>query len=80
MVSRSKKTRKVRRDAVVALAVLARGVGDGHLADAGAVPGGERGDEAVHLAVERNVLDDFAAIGLEGGAEVVDVDAAESWP
>ncbi len=32
----------------------------------------------MHLAVERDVLDDFAAVGLEGGAEVVDVDAAES--
>jgi hypothetical protein len=32
----------------------------------------------VHLAVERDVLDDFAAVGLEGGAEVVDIDSAES--
>jgi hypothetical protein len=31
----------------------------------------------VHLAVKRDVLDDFAAVGLEGGAKVVDVDAAE---
>ncbi len=31
----------------------------------------------MHLAVEGNVLDDLAAVGLEGGAEVVDVDAAE---
>src|ERR1700722_4093464 len=64
-------------DVVVALAKLARRVGDGDLAAASAVPGGERGDEAMHLAVERNVLDDLAAIGLEGGAEVVDRDAAE---
>src|SRR5580658_11184650 len=64
-------------EAVVALAVLARGVRDGHFADGRAVPAGEGGDEAVHLAVERNVLDDLAAVGLEGGAEVVDVDAGE---
>ena len=64
-------------DAVVGLPCCAGGVGDGDLADAGAVPGGEGRDEAVHLAVEGNVLDDLAAVGLEGGAEVVDVDAAE---
>ncbi len=32
----------------------------------------------MHLAVEGDVLDDFATVGLEGGAEVVDVDAAEN--
>jgi len=32
----------------------------------------------MHLAVQGDILDDFAAIGLEGGAEVVDVDATES--
>ena len=64
-------------DAVVGLPCRAGGIGDGDLADAGAVPGGEGGDEAVHLAVEGDVLDDLAAVGLEGGAEVVDVDAAE---
>ncbi len=31
----------------------------------------------MHLTVEGDVLDDFAAIGLEGGTKVVDVDAAE---
>ena len=64
-------------DAVVALAGDALGVGDGDLADGGAVPGGEGGDEAVHFAVEGDVLDDFAAIGFEGGAEVVDVHAGD---
>ena len=64
-------------DAVVRLPCCAGGVGDGNLADAGAVPGGQGGNEAVHLSVERDVLDDLAAIGLEGGAEVVDVDVAE---
>jgi len=65
------------RDAVVGLPCRAGRVGDGYLADAGAVPGGEGRDEAVHLAVEGDVLDDLAAIGLEGGAEVVDIDVAE---
>jgi len=64
-------------DAVVGLPCRAGGIGDGDLADAGAVPGGEGGDEAVHLAVEGDVLDDLAAIGFEGGAEVVDIDVAE---
>ncbi len=31
----------------------------------------------MHLAVERNILDHFAAIGLEGGAEVVNVNAGQ---
>ena len=31
----------------------------------------------MHLAVERNVLDDLAAVGLEGGSEIVDLHAAE---
>ncbi len=65
------------RDAVVRLPCRAGGVGDGDLADAGAVPGGEGGDEAMHLAVQGDVLDNLAAIGLEGGAEVVDIDVAE---
>ena len=32
----------------------------------------------MHLTVKGNVLDDFAAVSFEGGAEVVDVDAAEN--
>jgi hypothetical protein len=64
-------------DAVMTLSVLAGRIGDGDLADAGSIPGGERGDEAVHLAVERNVLDDFTAVRLEGRTEVVDIDATE---
>ena len=31
----------------------------------------------MHLAVEGDVLDDFAAVSLEGGAEVVDRDAGD---
>jgi hypothetical protein len=65
------------RDAIVALAKLSGGIRDGNLADAGAVPRGQGRDEAVHLAVKRDVLDDLTAVGLEGGAEVVDIDSAE---
>ncbi len=62
----------------MALAALAIHVADGNLADGCAVPTGEGGNEAVHLAVERNVLDDLAAIGFECGPEVVNGDAGEA--
>jgi len=65
------------RDAVMTLTVFACRIGDGNLADAGSIPGGEGRDEAVHLAVEGNVLDDFTAVRLKGRAEVVDIDATE---
>src|SRR6185437_8617260 len=64
-------------EAVVALAVFARGIRDRHLADGRAIPACQRGDEAMHLAVERNVLDDLTAIGFVGRAEVVNVYAGE---
>ena len=64
-------------DAVVALAALALHVLDRNLADGGAVPAGQRGNEAMHFTVERNVVDDFAAIGLVGSAEVVNVHVGE---
>ena len=64
-------------DAVMALAPFAIQVADGNLADRGAIPTGQRGNEAVHLAIERNVLDHLAAIGLEGRAEVVNVHAGK---
>src|SRR6185437_10942429 len=41
------------------------------------VPRGKRRDESVHLAVKRNVLNDLATVGLEGGTEVVDIDTAQ---
>src|SRR5580704_251586 len=31
----------------------------------------------MHLAIERNVLDNLSAVGLEGGAKVVDVHTAK---
>src|SRR5258706_3250463 len=41
------------------------------------MPGRQRRNEAVQLAVERNLLENLAAVCLESGAEVVDIDAAE---
>ena len=65
-------------ETIMRLPCRARWISNGDFADAGAIPGGKRRDEAMHLAVERDVLDHFAAIGFEGGAEVVDVDATEN--
>ena len=64
-------------DAVVALAGLTIDVADGNFADGSPIPTCKSRDEAVHLAIERDVLDDLAAIGLEGGAKVVNIDAGE---
>src|SRR5581483_999174 len=64
-------------DSVVALAVLALEVFDGDFGDLRAGGTGESGNEAMEFAVELDFLDDFAAIGLEGGAEVVQLDAGE---
>ena len=58
--------------AVFGGAVFARVVADGHLDDFCADPFGVGDDEAVHFAVEVEALDDFAAVGLEGAAVVVD--------
>ena len=57
--------------------MLALAVADGHLANAGAVPGGQGGNKAVQLAVERDLLYYVAAVPFERGAEVVDTDPAQ---
>ncbi len=64
------------RNAIMRLATLAVDVADRNLADGRAVGRSQRRNEAVQLAVERNFLDHFATIGLEGRAEVVQVHAA----
>ena len=64
-------------DPVMRFPALPDHIRDGDFADAGAIPGGEGRDEAMHLAVQGNVVDDLAAIGLEGRPEVVNVDARE---
>ena len=49
-----------------------------HLGHPGADLGGERRDEAVHLAVEVHVLQHLAAVGLQGAAVVVQVHAGHA--
>ena len=68
------------RDPVVALAALAGTFLIGISQMLAPYQLGQRRNEAVHLAIERNVLDDLAAIGLERRAEVVDVHAARASP
>ena len=63
-------------DAVVRIAGGARHVADRHFGHARAVEAGQRGDEAVQFAVEVDVLQHLGAVGLEGGAEIAQVDAA----
>ncbi len=55
---------------VMRAAAGARTVADGHLGDARAIERRQRRDEAVQLAVEIDVLENFGAVGLEGGAEI----------
>src|ERR1039457_6936508 len=52
-----KKDAKGAADAVMALSPLAVDVADGNLGDGRSIPAGECGNEAVHLAVERNAVD-----------------------
>ena len=65
------------RDAVMGCAALAVHIADRYFDDRRAMPRGQRRDEAVQFAVERDLLQNLATIGLEGGAEVVDIDATE---
>ena len=67
-------------DAVVGSAAFAIEIGDGDFGDFRAGGTGQRRNEAVEFAVELNFLNDFAAVGFKGGAEVVQVDAASAWP
>src|ERR1700690_412497 len=64
-------------DAVMRNAALAVDVADRHFADRCAIPRSQRRDEAVQFAVERNLIENFAAISFEGGAEIVNLDAAQ---
>ncbi len=64
-------------DAVVAGAVWGGDVFDGDFGDFGAGHVREGGDETVVVAVEGDVVEEVAAIGFEGGAEVVNIDAGD---
>ena len=65
------------RNSVVRFSAGTNDILDRHFDDFRAVQSSESGNEAVHFTVEANVLDDFAAIDFEGGAEVVDIDSRE---
>src|SRR5262249_52654441 len=41
------------------------------------MPGRQRRNKTMQFSIQRNLLDDLAAIGFEGSAEVVDIDPAE---
>jgi hypothetical protein len=58
-------------DPVFRFAEPARVVGDSDLSDARTFPGGVDRDETVHLAIEADILEDLATVGLEGAAVIV---------
>ena len=59
------------------VATLTVKVANRHLADRSAMPGRQSGNKAVELPVQGDLFEDLAPIGLERGAEVVDVDTAQ---
>src|SRR5579864_1411833 len=65
------------RNTVVRGAPLAVDVANGHFADRSSMPRCQRWDEAMQFTVKRNLLKNIATIGLERGAEIVDVHAAK---
>ena len=65
------------RETVVRMTSGADDIAYGNLDDLGAIPRGQRRDEAVKFTVEANVFDGLAAIDLEGGAEIVDIHAGK---
>src|SRR5262249_8185735 len=52
-------------------------VTDWQFAHAGADPTAQRGQEAVHLAVQGHVLEDLAAVDLQGAAVIVEPHAGD---
>src|SRR5262249_1351071 len=65
------------RNAVVRSAALAVHVLDRNFNDRRSVPRRQGRNEAMHFSVQWNLLEDFAAIGLESGAEIMDINAAQ---
>ena len=61
--------------AVVRIARDARRIADRNFGDARAVETGQRGNEAMQLAVEINVLEHFGAVSLERGSEIAQRDS-----
>ena len=65
------------RNSIVRFSAGTNDILNRHFDDFCAVESSERGNEAVHFTVQANVLDDFAAIDFEGGAEIVDIDSGK---
>jgi len=65
------------RDAIMRCTALAVHVADRDFADGRSIPRGQRRDEAVEFAIERDLVENVAAIGFEGRAKVVNVYAAQ---
>ena len=62
---------------VLGAAPAPRPVVDGNLGQNNAQARGDGGNEAVHLAVETEILDDFPAEGFEGASVVVQFDSGD---
>src|SRR6185369_976221 len=60
------------RDAVMTGSLVAIDVLDRDFADGRAVARGQGRNEAVHLAVKRNLLQQFTTVGFVGRPEIVD--------
>ena len=65
------------RDSVVRNSTLAINVTYRHFTDGSAVPRRQGRNEPVQFTVKRNLLENFATIGFERGAEVVNVHIAQ---
>src|SRR4029077_2535010 len=59
---------------VMGFARSARSVADGHFRYAGPVETREGGNEAMQLAVQVNIFQDFGAVSLEGGAKIAQIE------
>src|SRR5207253_6691180 len=60
-------------DAIMRTAMGAIDVANGNFGDARSVKACEGRNEAMELAVQVNVLDDFGAVRFEGGAEIAQI-------
>src|SRR5664279_1293232 len=64
-------------DPVMRLTMLAAHIANGYLTDGRAVDRRQRGNKPMQFPVKWNFLQDVAAIGLERGAEIMDIDATQ---
>ena len=64
-------------NAVMGLAPFPDYILDRNLTNAGAVPGSKRRNEAMHFTIQRNIVNDLAAVRLEGRSEIVNLYAGK---